>query len=135
MRGKIDLTDTFIRLFESSSEEQDKRTRVRSHVPLYLRCQAYKANGDQCTRRRRQNSDLCGTHAKGTPHGRVCGSSASVPHQVKIVTSVKEVNGINYHVDTSTNCVYRTEDILAGNKIPRVIGKLICDEGGGKRIA
>jgi hypothetical protein len=133
--GTVDKTPELISMLREACVSDPKRQRVRAHVPLYLRCQAFKANGEQCTRRRRNDCDLCGTHGKGTPHGRVSGSLSQVAHQTKIVTSVKEINGINYHVDTTTQQIYRTEDILAGNRLPRVIGKLVVESDGLKKIS
>ena len=46
-----------------------KRKRVKNVVPLHDRCIACRANGEQCTRRRKGDSQFCGTHIKGTPHG------------------------------------------------------------------
>ena len=46
-----------------------KRKRVKNVVPLHDRCIACRANGEQCTRRRKGDSEYCGTHIKGTPHG------------------------------------------------------------------
>ena len=40
-------------------------------VPSSERCMAKRANGEQCTRRKKQDSCYCGTHTKGTPHGTV----------------------------------------------------------------
>ena len=121
-----DCTSELLKEVAASS----KRPRARSNIPLYQRCQAYKANGEQCTRRRRPGADLCGTHTKGIPHGRLCTVPASTPKTSRYLTSVREVNGINYHVDVRTLEVYRTEDILAGTRRPRVIGRLVEAEGG-----
>ena len=46
-----------------------KRKRVKNEVPLVNRCCALRANKEQCTRRRRKDSEFCGTHIKGSPHG------------------------------------------------------------------
>ena len=40
-------------------------------MPYFDRCVGKKASGEQCTRRKKDNYDLCGTHIKGTPHKRV----------------------------------------------------------------
>ena len=45
-----------------------KRKRVKNSIPENNRCLAKRANGEQCTRRRK-DVDFCGTHSKGTPHG------------------------------------------------------------------
>ena len=41
-----------------------KRKRVKNEVPLTNRCCALRANKEQCTRRRRKDSEFCGTHIK-----------------------------------------------------------------------
>ena len=47
-----------------------KRKRVKNVVHLSDRCCAKRANGEQCTRRRKDTTtEYCGTHLKGTPHG------------------------------------------------------------------
>ena len=48
-----------------------KRKRVKNTIPDRNRCNACKAGGEQCTRRRRENSLYCGTHLKGAPHGEI----------------------------------------------------------------
>ncbi len=46
-----------------------KRKRVKNAVPVFDRCHAKRANGEQCTRRKKDGCLCCGTHTKGTPHG------------------------------------------------------------------
>ena len=46
-----------------------KRKRSKNIIPQYDRCNACRANGEQCTRRKRDNEMFCGTHVKGTPNG------------------------------------------------------------------
>jgi hypothetical protein len=48
-----------------------KRKRVKNSIPCVNRCNARRANGEQCTRRRRDDCEYCGTHEKGIPHGRI----------------------------------------------------------------
>ena len=50
-------------------EDFIKRKRVKNSIPENNRCMAKRANGEQCTRRRKIECDFCGTHSKGTPHG------------------------------------------------------------------
>ena len=50
-------------------EDLIKRKRIKNSIPCLNRCSAKRADGDQCTRRRKDGCDFCGTHAKGTPHG------------------------------------------------------------------
>ena len=46
-----------------------KRKRAKNIVPLADRCCALRAAGEQCSRRKKEPNDFCGTHIKGTPHG------------------------------------------------------------------
>ena len=50
-------------------EDFVKRKRVKNSIPENNRCMAKRANGEQCTRRRKLDCEFCGTHSKGTPHG------------------------------------------------------------------
>ena len=50
-------------------EDFVKRKRVKNSIPCNNRCAAKRANGEQCTRRRRDDCEFCGTHYKGAPHG------------------------------------------------------------------
>ena len=48
-----------------------KRKRIKNAIPVTNRCNALRANNEQCTRRRKDGCEFCGTHSKGTPHGLV----------------------------------------------------------------
>ena len=52
-----------------NKDDFQKRKRIKNVVPLHERCCALKAANEQCTRRRKDESDFCGTHIKGVPHG------------------------------------------------------------------
>jgi hypothetical protein len=97
------------------------RKRVKNSVPLDDRCQAKRANGEQCTRRKKDNHLCCGTHTKGTPHGMI-NVSENLLCTVKIETWVQDIKGIMYHVDNQNN-VYDPEDIISNKVNPRVISK------------
>ena len=104
-----------------------KRKRVQNAIPSSNRCNAKRANGVQCTRRRKQDCEFCGTHFKGTPHGLVCEGvvdTNSTNHTQKIEVVAKEIKGIVYYVDKYNN-VYKTEDILQGINNPSIIAKCV----------
>ena len=104
-------------------EDFQKRKRVKNMVPHFDRCVANRANGEQCTRRKQTNCDYCGTHIKGTPHGKISVDSVDVkPVTSKIEVFVQEIKGINYYIDKSGN-VYCTEDIISNSKSPAIIAK------------
>jgi hypothetical protein len=104
-----------------TKEDFQKRKRVKNTVPMYERCCAKRANGDQCTRRKRDGSQFCGTHCKGTPHGNI-DDIAAAEENIKVDVITVEIKGIVYYVDDNGN-VYDTEDILSNKTNPRVIAK------------
>ena len=104
-----------------NQEDLLKRKRVKNFVPYFDRCIGKKSNGEQCTRKRRDGSQLCGTHEKGTPHGRMSDVSNSV---MKVGVVAHEVNGIVYYLDDNGN-VYDTSDVHSNVKSPRIIARSI----------
>lgn len=104
-----------------------KRKRVQNSIPLNNRCSAKRANGEQCTRRRKTDCEFCGTHYKGTPHGLVVFSESAnecVGSNQKVEVIAKEIKGIVYYIDKYDN-VYKTEDILQGDDNPKIIAKCV----------
>ena len=98
-----------------------KRKRVKNSIPNSNRCIAKRANGEQCTRRRKTDCEFCGTHSKGTPHGVIqSDSSTNVTHKVELFAT--EIRGIVYYLDSMNN-VYKTEDVLDARENPRVVAK------------
>ena len=111
-----------------------KRKRVKNVVPLHDRCIACRANGEQCTRRRKGESEYCGTHIKGTPHGIISKEKQdSEPKAMikKISVWAQDIKGIIYYIDDNSN-VYETSAILQGTDNPKIIAKYqksLDDEG------
>lgn len=99
-----------------------KRKRIKNAIPQMNRCSAKRANNEQCTRRRKEGCEFCGTHTKGTPHGlaQACDSSVESTHKVEVIA--EEIGGIVYYIDAFYN-VYNTEDIMEGKQNPRIIAK------------
>ena len=109
-----------------------KRKRVKSVVPMYERCSAKRANGEQCTLRKKDDEAYCGTHIKGTPHSIVDEVVCETPttKNVKVDIWAQDIKGIIYYIDKAGN-VYDTEDIMKIDKYPkRVIAKYQQDEAG-----
>lgn len=100
-----------------------KRLRVKNAIPTLNRCNAKRASGEQCTRRRSKDCEFCGTHSKGTPHGLVLAEEAVETVQ-KIEVFAEDIRGIVYYIDKANN-VYRTEDILDGKENPQIIAKCV----------
>jgi negative regulator of replication initiation len=109
-------------------EDFQKRKRVKNMVPHFDRCNAYRANNEQCTRRKQQGSEYCGTHIKGTPHG-IINNETQNNKQNKIEVFVQEIKGINYYIDKCNN-VYNTEDIISNSKNPSIIAKYVKNNFG-----
>jgi len=98
-----------------------KRKRVKNVVPYFERCCAKRANGEQCTRRKKEECEYCGTHMKGTPHGLVEDEENKQTMQ-KIELWAQEIMGIVYYLDKFGN-VYQAEDIVNNKVNPKVICK------------
>jgi len=99
-----------------------KRTRVKNSIPCSNRCIAKRANGDQCTRRKKETCEYCGTHTKGVPHGFIELNQTNQTANQKIEVFVMDFKGIVYYIDKNEH-VYKTEDILEGKSNPAIIAK------------
>ena len=116
-------------------EDFTKRKRVKNTVPYFERCKALRANGEQCTRRKKTNEDgssscdFCGTHMKGTPHGIMSTEDTNDSHVIKSEVFAEEIHGIVYYIDKHQN-VYKTEDILNNKQNPEIIGKCSKADNG-----
>jgi len=107
--------------FELNKDDFMKRKRVKSTVPVYERCCAKRASGEQCTRRKKDECHYCGTHSKGTPHG-IISDCDPVPITTNVEVVAIDIKGIIYYLDDSGN-VYDTGDVIANIKNPRIIAK------------
>ena len=108
-----------------TSEDFQKRKRIKNIVPQCDRCLACRADGEQCTRRQQPNDKYCGTHKKGTPNG-VMNVNNTTPDnkQTKIEVWYEEINGIYYYIDDNNN-VYKNEDIMSNKESPDIIGQWV----------
>lgn len=109
-----------------NKEDFQKRKRVKNFVPVYDRCCAKRANDEQCTRRRKDSSEYCGTHVKGTPHGIVVenANEQQKNNTHKVEVWVQDIQGIVYYIDNSNN-VYDTADIIKNQINPKIIAKYV----------
>ncbi len=112
-----------------SKEDFQKRKRIKNVVPQYDRCCAYRANKEQCSRRKKDGSNYCGTHIKGTPHGIVSSTDVSDAKIKKKQIWAEEIKGICYYIDDSNN-VYDHEDIIKNKENPKIIAKYKVDFEG-----
>lgn len=134
IEGRANTSDflKFVFDFDSISLNKDdflKRKRVKSVVPQFERCTAKRANGEQCTRRKKDEDCFCGTHIKGTPHGIVDSIPDNSNEITKVEVWIQEIKGINYYIDASNN-VYRVEDIIANKNNPAIIAQYKVTEEG-----
>jgi hypothetical protein len=105
-------------------EDFQKRKRVKNVVPFFDRCCAKRASNEQCTRRKKNDIEYCGTHMKGTPHGIIDNQNESKPNTQKIEVWAQDIQGIVYYIDNSYN-VYQAEDIIINKLNPKIIAKYI----------
>lgn len=111
-----------------TKEDFIKRKRVKNVVPVCDRCIAKRANNDQCTRRRKDEDEFCGTHSKGRPHGVISEDNNRV-NFLKVELWAEDIQGIVYYIDKTGN-VYQTEDIVNNVSKPKVIAQYVkTDEG------
>jgi hypothetical protein len=108
-------------------EDFQKRKRVKNHVPIYDRCCAKRAAGEQCTRRRKEGFEYCGTHAKGTPHGIMDTSDEPKVNTHKVEVWAQDIQGIVYYIDKFNN-VYDTADIIKNQVNPKIIAKYVKND-------
>ena len=106
-------------------DDFSKRKRVKNVVHLSDRCIAKRASNEQCTRRRKDGCEYCGTHLKGTPHG-TCDEivSNALPDMQKIQVWAQDIKGIMYYIDNMNN-VYQAEDVISNKPDPKIIAKYV----------
>ena len=137
--GESDKTSEFLQYIYDysglllSKEDFQKRKRIKNVVPQFERCGAKRANGEQCTRRKKDDSCFCGTHVKGIPHGIVSAAADGAKPITKIEVWVQEIMGIHYYIDADNN-VYKQEDIVSNRPNPQIIAKCEVSQDGTYRI-
>ena len=107
-----------------AKEDFMKRKRVKNVVHHSDRCSAKRANGEQCSRRRKDDSEYCGTHLKGTPHGICQDCNEEKPTGQKIEVWAQDIMGIIYYIDKNEN-VYQAEDVTCNKINPKIIAKYV----------
>jgi hypothetical protein len=107
-----------------NKEDFMKRKRVKNFVPIFDRCCAKRATGEQCTRRKKDGCEYCGTHTKGTPHGIIDNNNEVKVNTQKIEVWAQDIQGIIYYIDKFNN-VYQAEDIVINKINPKIIAKYV----------
>jgi hypothetical protein len=111
-------------------EDFVKRKRVKNTIPITNRCAAKRANGEQCTRKKKDDCDFCGTHYKSAPHGlMVCQEI----EKKKTEIYTEDINGIIYYIDDNQN-VYKIDEVIQNNENPAIIAKYERGEDGQCKI-
>jgi hypothetical protein len=128
IEGLVEFIFNYDRLI-LTKEDVSKRKRIKNSIPCTNRCNAKRANGEQCTRKQKENCIFCGTHVKGTPHGVVNSLQDDAANNI-IVSEVfaQEIGGIVYYLDKHNN-VFHTEDVLKGTENPKVIASYTNKNG------
>lgn len=103
-----------------TKEDFMKRKRTKNCVTLVERCMAKRANGEQCSRRKKDGSDYCGTHIKGLPHGIVSTETTSLLKHKEVWC--EDIGGIIQYIDIDGN-VYSHEDVMNNVVNPAIIAK------------
>jgi hypothetical protein len=96
-------------------------------------CIANRSDGVQCTRKKKKDSDFCGTHAKLGMVQKLANEQADTTIVHKMDVSAEEIHGIIYYIDSNNN-VYNTEDVLEGKHNPKIIAKAIKHNDGSFMI-
>ena len=96
-----------------------KKQRMKNVVNSGDRCLAKRADGLQCSRKKKNGCCYCGTHIKGCPHGKY--NKEEISESKTISVSALDIGGIVYFIDDNNN-IYDTEDIMEQKINPRVIG-------------
>lgn len=107
-----------------NKEDFQKRKRVKNFVPIFDRCCAKRASNEQCTRRKKEGLNFCGTHIKGTPHGIINTQNENLVNTQKIEVWAQDIQGIIYYIDKNNN-VYQPEDVVCNKSNPKIIAKYV----------
>ena len=122
--------------FQIVKDDFTKRKRTKNMISYFDRCSAKRSNGEQCTRKKKDGCEYCGTHVKGIPHGIVeendstiddnskssSSSSSQITHKIEVW--VQDIQGIMYYIDKNGN-VYQAEDIVMNKLNPKIIAKYL----------
>ena len=84
-----------------SKEDFSKRKRVKNIVDFCERCCAKRATNEQCTRRKKEGIEYCGTHMKGTPHGIIDNQEDAKVTTQKVEVWAQDIQGIIYYMKLS----------------------------------
>jgi len=122
---KIDKQVLFLKYLKTDSLNKLKKKKNKTHVDASKLCMARKQDGNQCTRRKKDDNNFCGKHIKNRKFGTIDDNSSIIQKFANddniIMTCVEIFNGIKYLVDDN-NIVY-THNTSA----PTIVGRKIGD--------
>jgi hypothetical protein len=132
--NKVDAVLQFVCDYDRlifTADDFAKRQRIKHVVSPELRCNGKRGAGNQCTRRKQEGKEYCGTHAKvnyaATNSPVLCqDSSASATETLEVWT--EEINGIMYYIDKKGN-IYDASDVVCNKLSPKVLGKYTKSTG------
>jgi len=116
-----------------------KKKRIKNPIPFHEKCIARRANGEQCSRRKKTDGSFCGTHNKACPHGTVgiddieCNDHPNGIVKKQIEVWLEDISGIMYWIN-DTGTVYHPDDIKENIENPRIIAYYEKNEINGKCI-
>lgn len=105
-------------------KKKRKKNRILDKNEL---CMAKKADGHQCTRRRKDGKEFCGKHMNNLKFGRIDDDDKYNDTSKYIKTTQEKIDGVDYLVD-SNNVVYsfdKNNPTIIGSKVN---GKLVLLE-------
>jgi len=115
-----------------TEEDFRKRKRIKNNIPLEDRCCAFRANKQQCSRRKLQKHNFCGTHLKGQPHGSIDNQDIDTTQTISIWA--EDIKGIHYYIDNNGR-VYDNNDVLTNKINPKVIAMYTVEvDTDGKNV-
>jgi hypothetical protein len=113
---------------ELKEEHFAKRQRIKHVVAPEKRCNGRRGEGTQCTRRKQDGKEYCGTHMKTSALCELSNDDASASTSSMETSLTKtlevwseEIKGIMYYVDVR-GTIYDAEDIVCNKPSPRVLG-------------
>lgn len=115
----LDKTKTELDLSLPSTKQKRKKNKQLSKDKL---CMARKADGHQCTRRRKDGTEFCGKHSNNLKFGRIDDEDKLSKNDNFIKCSAIQINGKDYLIDD--NKIVYSYNI----DVPTIIGGL--DENG-----
>lgn len=125
----LDKSELYQKYLDDSSNDSIslsiKKKRKSKKGDTDILCLARKADGQQCTRRKKDHNDFCGKHSNNLKYGRIDDEVKFSNNDNYINTTIENINGVDYLVDNN-NIVYSYDidnPVIIGKK--NTMGKLV----------